>query len=67
MQHEYEQRRANSVIKAGAGGLKFCSPASLAYGRRHLWVLFTQGRECGAREFVEDFYPLLWLVLHVLV
>lgn len=63
MQHEYEQRRADSVIKAGAGGLRFCSSAFLAYGRRHLWVPLTQGRECGAREFVEDFHPLLWLVL----
>lgn len=41
--------------------------------RKHLpvggdmWILFTEGRECGAREFVEDFHPFLWLILHVFV
>lgn len=55
MQHEYDQRRADCVMKAGVGGLKFCSSASLACGRRHFQVLFTQGRACGAREFVKGF------------
>lgn len=36
-----------------------------ACGKRHIWILFIEGRECGAREFVEDFYPFLWLILHV--
>lgn len=38
-----------------------------ACGRRHIWILFTEARECGAKEFVEDFYPFLGLILHVFV
>lgn len=64
MKHEYEQRRADAMIEADTGVLEFCSPALPAYGRRHIWMLFTQGRECRAREFMEDFNPLLWLILH---
>lgn len=38
-----------------------------ACGRRHIWTLFAEGRACGAREFMKDFYPFLRLILHVLV
>lgn len=30
-------------------------------------ILFTEGRGCGVKEFVEDFYPFLRLTLHVFV
>lgn len=42
MKHEYEQRKADAVVKAEAGGLELCSPASSACGRKHIWMLFTR-------------------------
>lgn len=67
MKREYEQRKADAVVKAEAEGLELCSPASSACGKKHIWMLFTQGREYGAKEFVEEFYPLLWSILYVFI
>lgn len=67
MKREYEQRKVHAVVKAEGGGLELRSPASSACGRKHICTLFTQGRECGAREFVEEFYPLLWLILYIFI
>lgn len=60
MKHEYEQRRADVVIGAGAGVLEIRSPVG---GDPRM--LLTKAGGCRARAFVEDFNPLLWLILHV--
>ena len=65
LKHECGQRRAGAVMKAG--GLELCPPASRARGRRHICMLLPESTECAAGAFVGDFYPLLWLILHVFV
>lgn len=53
----------------GCGGSVLCCvpEKTSVCGRRLVWILFTRSREDGAREFVEDFSPFLWLVLHVFI
>lgn len=59
--------RGGAVLGCG-GSVLCCVPEKTSVcGRRLVWILFTRSREDGAREFVEDFSPFLWLVLHVFI